>query len=84
MYYPYYPGSVYVITNAMEGWVEYSCQKWLPDVVPLLAKLPILSARAWEKEFDVSIWKTMAFREISKKMDARPITNLVAIGDSVF
>eukprot|EP00391_Amoebophrya_sp_Ameob2_P007634 CAMPEP_0178992026 /NCGR_PEP_ID=MMETSP0795-20121207/5871_1 /TAXON_ID=88552 /ORGANISM="Amoebophrya sp., Strain Ameob2" /LENGTH=414 /DNA_ID=CAMNT_0020683833 /DNA_START=377 /DNA_END=1624 /DNA_ORIENTATION=- len=77
-------GSVYVITNAMEGWVEYSCQKWLPDVVPLLAKLPILSARAWEKEFDVSIWKTMAFREISKKMDARPITNLVAIGDSIF
>ncbi|CAD7952922.1 unnamed protein product [Amoebophrya sp. A25] len=77
-------GSVYIITNAMEGWVEYSCERWLPRVKSLVCSLPILSARAWESQYDVSRWKTMAFRSISERMDARPVTNLIAIGDSVF
>ncbi|CAD7967079.1 unnamed protein product [Amoebophrya sp. A120] len=77
-------GSVYIITNAMEGWVEYSCEKWLPNCLNLIQQLPIISARAYENQYDVSIWKTMAFREISKKMDQRPVTNLIAIGDSIF
>ena len=38
-------GKVYIITNAAEGWVEFSAAKFMPDVLPVLDKVTIISAR---------------------------------------
>lgn len=51
-------GEVHVVTNAETGWVQLSAQKWLPGVVPLLAKLNIISARStFEEKFPGSPFK---------------------------
>lgn len=39
-------GPVTVVTNAETGWVQLSAQKFIPLVVPMLAKLTIVSARS--------------------------------------
>ena len=39
-------GKVYIITNAAEGWVEFSCAKFFPNMLHLLDKIEIISARA--------------------------------------
>ena len=59
-------GRVYIITNAAEGWVEFSCNKFMPEVCPVLEKITIISARAkYEQKFpdDVPKWKLYAFLE---------------------
>ena len=39
-------GRVVVITNAETGWVQLSCRKFMPRVVPFLSQLRVLSARS--------------------------------------
>jgi hypothetical protein len=39
-------GEVYIITNAAEGWVEFSAKKYMPKLLKLFDKLTIMSARA--------------------------------------
>ena len=39
-------GEVIIITNAETGWVELSAQKFMPDVLPLLQYIHIISARS--------------------------------------
>jgi len=59
-------GRVYIITNACEGWVEFSCKRFLPAVLPVLSKITIISARArYEKIYpkEVPKWKLYAFLE---------------------
>lgn len=59
-------GKVYIITNAAEGWVEFSANKFMPDVCPILEKITIISARQkYEHKFpdDVPKWKLYAFLE---------------------
>lgn len=59
-------GRVYIITNAQEGWVEFSCQKFMPEVLPVLDKVKIISARAkYGQQFphDIPKWKLHTFLE---------------------
>jgi len=58
-------GKTYIITNAGEGWVQYSAEKFMPSVVPLLSKIKIISARAQYEHLykDYSKWKIHAFLE---------------------
>lgn len=59
-------GKTYIITNAAEGWVEFSCKKFMPTVVPILSKINIISARArYESKYptDVPQWKIHTFLE---------------------
>src|SRR5689334_4323639 len=37
-------GPITVVTNAETGWVQLSCQKFIPLVVPMLNRLTIISA----------------------------------------
>ncbi|EEA08536.1 uncharacterized protein CMU_003750 [Cryptosporidium muris RN66] len=79
-------GHVFIITNAIEGWVEYSANKYLPKLVPTLSKVIIISARSkYEMEFPGGYyqWKFNAFLEVQKKLNSEIITNLISIGDSV-
>ena len=79
-------GKVYIITNAAEGWVEFSCHKFMPEVFPVLDKVQIISARAkYESKFpdDVPKWKLYAFLETQGDMNNGNIKNIVALGDSM-
>ena len=52
-------GQTYIITNAGEGWVQFSAQKFMPSCVEVLKKIKIISARTkYEKLYkDYSQWK---------------------------
>lgn len=57
-------GNVVIITNAETGWVEMSCKKFMPRVLPMLNGVRVLSARsAFEVRFpdSPSDWKVQAF-----------------------
>jgi len=78
-------GHTYIITNAQSGWVEYSAARWGPELLPLLRKVTIISARdKFETAFphDIWQWKIHAFLEVQKLYVAMPFTNLVALGDA--
>jgi predicted molibdopterin-dependent oxidoreductase YjgC len=80
-------GKTYIITNAAEGWVEFSAKKFMPAVLPILQKVSIISARAkFQKLFptDVPQWKLHTFLETQKDLTDGNIKNLIAIGDSMF
>lgn len=79
-------GKTFIITNAAEGWVEFSAKKFLPSLVPYLSRITIISARTkYESYFptDVSQWKLHAFLETQDTINDAMITNIVALGDSL-
>lgn len=81
-------GQTFIITNAMEGWVEESAQRCLPNLVPILKKqVPVISARSTQESNcygDISQWKVRAFLEVGRQLHNEAITNLVSIGDSAY
>ena len=80
-------GSVYIITNAGDGWVEYSSKRFYPSIVPILAKIKIISARGeYEKIFPGNSrqWKIEAFLNLQKSLNIKLVTNIICIGDSLF
>jgi hypothetical protein len=59
-------GTVNIVTNAETGWVELSAQKFMPSVLPLLAKVNVLSARSTFEPAHPEAplkWKYYAFHE---------------------
>lgn len=78
-------GTTYIITNAVKGWVESSAAKYLPDALPALQRVRIISARdRYERFFPhhVCQWKMNAFLELQRHFDERSIMNLISVGDS--
>jgi len=78
-------GQTYIITNARQGWVEYSAAKWVPDLLPVLQSVEIISARTRhgaQYPGNVSMWKIHAFSDLQKQLDLPVITNLVSMGDA--
>jgi hypothetical protein len=80
-------GTVYIVTNGETGWVQLSAQKFLPNVVPLLEKLRVLSARStFEALFPDSPmkWKFHAFQESLNQeyADSHCTKNVLSFGDS--
>lgn len=39
-------GTVIIVTNAMDPWVETSCRNFLPALMPLVSELPVIYARS--------------------------------------
>jgi hypothetical protein len=79
-------GDTYIITNAAPGWVEYSANKFYPEVAKLLNKVKIVSARGdYEKKYpgDSRQWKIQAFLEMLKSINSNLVTNLICLGDSI-
>ena len=78
-------GNVYIITNAGQGWVEYSCEKYYPSVFKLLKKINIISARGeYEKLYpnDSRKWKIQSFLNMQKFFNLNLVTNIICLGDS--
>lgn len=88
-------GQVTIVTNAEKGWVELSCSKFLPEVLPLLEGIKIMSARStFEHAHPQSTpmhWKRLAFRsEIAAFFHASAVgcvednwKNMISVGDSM-
>jgi len=79
-------GDTYIITNAAPGWVEYSCERFYPEVKEILNKVTIVSARGeYEKLYpgDSRQWKIQAFLEMKKNFDTELVANIICMGDSV-
>jgi hypothetical protein len=83
-------GTCIVITNAETGWVELSCKKFLPRVLPVLSRLRVLSARSTFEALapdSPSDWKVHAFHQeigaayAGRAPEAR--RNLISFGDSI-
>ena len=65
-------GDTYIITNASTGWVEYSCEKFYPNVYKILKNITIISARGeYEKFFpnESRKWKIQAFLEMKNNFN---------------
>eukprot|EP00419_Tripos_fusus_P023863 CAMPEP_0172712078 /NCGR_PEP_ID=MMETSP1074-20121228/60889_1 /TAXON_ID=2916 /ORGANISM="Ceratium fusus, Strain PA161109" /LENGTH=269 /DNA_ID=CAMNT_0013535953 /DNA_START=119 /DNA_END=928 /DNA_ORIENTATION=+ len=79
-------GRTFIITNAVDGWVQYSAAKWVPELLPALQHIDVISARSRHEPFcpDVWQWKTRAFLDVQGQLDDEAVTNLVAVGDSDF
>ena len=77
-------GVTYIITNAGEGWVEYSAKKFMPSCIHFLNKTKIISARAkYEKVTeDYTKWKLNAFMEAKEQLAEAHIKNIIALGDN--
>jgi len=78
-------GPTFIVTNAVDGWVQHSAQKFVPGLLPILQH--VVSARSrFEHHFPDSIaeWKIQAFLEVQQQLDARAIANLISVGDSNF
>mmetsp|Transcript_75396 Transcript_75396/g.212344 ORF Transcript_75396/g.212344 Transcript_75396/m.212344 type:complete len:362 (-) Transcript_75396:74-1159(-) len=84
-------GTVVVVTNAERGWIELSCQKFLPTIAPLLENLRLVSARTtYEGPRAPSPldWKVHAFgTEIARMygraglLDASKVKHIFSLGD---
>lgn len=83
-------GTVIIITNAETGWVQLSCKKFMPKVLPFLAHYRVLSARStFESRFPESPadWKIQAFNQelnamyVGKRPDSK--RNIISFGDSI-
>jgi hypothetical protein len=81
---------VVVITNAKQGWVEFSSSFFMPRLHTIMMRgyLRVLSARVEYEElypFDTYKWKEMAFLKLWREenfLDRAAILNLIAVGDS--
>jgi len=86
-------GTVILVTNAERGWIELSCQKFLPTLAPMLENVKLVSARtAYEGPQCRSPleWKLQAFeREIAQHFGSEVVNdqskrkNVFSLGDSV-
>ncbi len=78
-------GNVFIITNAGQGWVEYSAEKYYPSVFKVLKKIKIISARGeYERQYpnDSRMWKIQAFLNMQKEFNSNLVTNIICLGDS--
>ena len=78
-------GDVFIITNAGQGWVEYSAEKYYPSLLNVLKKIKIISARGeYEKQYpnDSRMWKIQSFLNMQKFFDCNLVTNIICLGDS--
>jgi len=86
-------GSVVVITNAEDGWIEYSSKRFFPRLVPVLKTLRIVSARSQYEKFYPGAplcWKAAAFAHEANQLfggaDGQPsdgiAREIISFGDS--
>jgi len=78
-------GETMIVTNGNGTWVEDSSHRFVPDLVPRLQSMEVISARAdWEHVHpgDPFKWKIAAFRQIIERRSSDEDLNLVVIGDS--
>ncbi len=79
-------GDTYIVTNSAIDWVKSSSRYFMPEVLKILPKINIQSARSnFEEEFPDNHrkWKINTFLSIKEKYSKEKILNVVCIGDSI-
>ena len=79
-------GDVFIITNAGKGWVEFSASRFYPNIIDILPKLNIISARAeYENAFpgESNKWKIQAFLDLQRVFNVKLVSNIICFGDSL-
>jgi len=80
-------GETLIVTNGNSTWVRDSARRYMPDLLPILSRMTVVSARAaYESVYpgDPFMWKRAAFEDLLVKADrfpADPGLNLVVLGD---
>lgn len=84
-------GTVVLVTNAQEGWIELSCLTFMPSLIPHLEDVKLMSARSAFESSDLDNprdWKLCAFNaELEDFFGASAITqqsrrkNVLSFGD---
>ena len=80
-------GRLFIVTNATDGWVELSCQLFMPSIYYLVLSIPIISAQElYSYRFiNPNTWKMMAFRNeiLATLFDkvAQTTRHIISIGD---
>lgn len=88
---------VVIVTNARRPWVDISCRTFLPDVKPLMRKIPVLyglelidsgKGKMEEKGIDLTETKVRAMKSAVTKFYSRyenqSWKNVLSIGDAFF
>ena len=80
-------GEVFIITNSGDGWVHACAKFYYPNLLPLLKKINIISARdSYQSEFpnDPTTWKIKAFNDLKKRFNFEKciVSNIICIGDN--
>mmetsp|Transcript_63660 Transcript_63660/g.138657 ORF Transcript_63660/g.138657 Transcript_63660/m.138657 type:complete len:249 (-) Transcript_63660:378-1124(-) len=77
-------GTVVIVTSSSRNWVEWSAATYLPMLLPIVVRTPIIYAREEYSRlfpYSSSQWKLQTFLEL-QRLNAESITNVVVIGDS--
>ena len=79
-------GTVLIITNSGEGWVEASAKYYYPNLIPLLKDIYIISSRElYQKEYPGKplTWKINTFYDLKEKLNFKKdiLINIICIGD---
>jgi len=84
-------GKVVIVTNAVHGWAETSCARFMPSVVSLLNTVEIVSAQSKYDGFahTPSEWKELAFaHEVGtfcrSTGDGQQQHNILSVGDAMY
>lgn len=82
-------GETWIVTNGNATWVQDSARRFMPQLLPLLSELTVVSARAlYEPTYPGNpfMWKKAAFKNLL--FENRPVPsklglNLIALGDQL-
>ena len=79
-------GTVLIITNSSEGWVEVCVKFYYPDLIPILKNIYIISARELYQEqypTEPGTWKIKAFNDLKEQFNFEQslVTNIICFGD---
>ena len=80
-------GEVVIITNSGDGWVNACAEFYYPNLIPILKKINIISARdLYEKKYpsDPQTWKIKAFNDLKNifNFEKCSASNIICIGDN--
>ena len=81
-------GRVVIVTNGTDGWVQMSCEQFMPKLMPLISQLTVVSAQDRYKYMFPTRpieWKRRTFRDVLDA-ETRPlgrVRNLISIGDGL-
>lgn len=80
-------GTVYIVTNSTNGWVDICCKTIYRRLAPLLEGVKVISARSEYELFypnDEVMWKQMAIRDCIRDCtrNGNTIKELISMGDS--
>jgi len=78
-------GPTYIVTNAVQGWVEKSASMYMPALDDVLKQIHIVSAQAIHGEQypeEISVWKRNTFAEMQSRWSTDMETSVIVLGDS--